>query len=195
LPIVFNSSYQKASKYWFYSGQPSLSLNDYKRRRNNYNFWPLEDEIFGRPVYVIDPQASYSNLDSMQTPIGNLRYAMDSAFYSFGGIAFIPANKKYLVKEGQPFILRASFKGNDYEPYLQQGFTTLWKIKLGVYDKQKWIQDVNLHLSLQQLFTMQTLAIPVNLKLQKGTYYLRFAIQSDAGWFTHNSDKIKLVIE
>lgn len=29
LPIVFSNSYQRASKYWFYSGQPTYSLNHY----------------------------------------------------------------------------------------------------------------------------------------------------------------------
>ncbi|HVG15620.1 MAG TPA: glycosyltransferase family 39 protein, partial [Chitinophagaceae bacterium] len=110
LPMIFNSSYQKASKYWFYSGQPSLSLNDYKRRRNNYNFWPLEQQVFGGPVYVVDPEANYAKIDSMQTPIGNLHYAMDSAFHSFGNIIFIPAKKEYRVKKGESFVLNASLK-------------------------------------------------------------------------------------
>src|SRR5262249_24601860 len=39
LPIVFENSYQRASKYWFYTGQMSYSLNFYRERRNNYTFW------------------------------------------------------------------------------------------------------------------------------------------------------------
>jgi hypothetical protein len=195
LPMIFNSSYQKASKYWFYSGQPSLSLNDYKRRRNNYNFWPLEEQVFGGPVYVIDPEADYINIDSMQTPIGNLHYALDSAFHSFGNILFIPERKEYMVKKGESLVLHASLKPGKYESYLQENFISPLKIKLGIYDKQKWIQDVDFPVSLNQLLSSQRVAIPLSLDLPGGTYYLRFAIQSDAGWFTHNSDKIKLVIQ
>ena len=54
LPVVVSSSYQKASKYWFYSGQRTYSLNEYNRRRSNYNFWPLEDSVLGKPVVVFD---------------------------------------------------------------------------------------------------------------------------------------------
>jgi hypothetical protein len=49
LPVVFNSSYQRASKFWFYSGQMTYSLNLYKERENNYNFWPVEDSLLGKP--------------------------------------------------------------------------------------------------------------------------------------------------
>jgi hypothetical protein len=195
LPIIFNSSYQKASKYWFYSGQPSLSLNDYKRRRNNYNFWPLEDQVFGRPVYIIDPEVSSLQTDSLQTPIGNLHYARDTAFHSFGSIIFVPEKASYEIEERKGFMLKASFKPGHYGSFRAANSTGAFKVKLGIYDKQKWIQDVDPGLSLQQLFSRQTVEIPLDLTLQKGTFYLRFAIESDAGWFTHNSDKIKLVIK
>lgn len=52
LPVVFTNSYQKASKYWFYSGHPAMSMNGVDYRRNNYNFWPLEDSVLGKKVLV-----------------------------------------------------------------------------------------------------------------------------------------------
>jgi 4-amino-4-deoxy-L-arabinose transferase-like glycosyltransferase len=54
LPVVFNNSYQRASKYWFYTGQMTYSANKFDDRRNNYNFWPVEDLLLGRPVYIMD---------------------------------------------------------------------------------------------------------------------------------------------
>ncbi|MDR3713430.1 MAG: glycosyltransferase family 39 protein [Puia sp.] len=55
LPVVFLDSYQLASKYWFYSGLPSFSLNSPYGRRNNFNFWSLEDSLTGKRVYVVGP--------------------------------------------------------------------------------------------------------------------------------------------
>ncbi|HTQ29532.1 MAG TPA: glycosyltransferase family 39 protein, partial [Puia sp.] len=55
-PVVFTDSYQYASKYWFYSGQPSFSLNTPYYHRNNYNFWPIENSIFNKTVYVVGDQ-------------------------------------------------------------------------------------------------------------------------------------------
>jgi len=53
LPVVFLDSYQRASKYWFYSGEPSFSLNTPYYHRNNYNFWNLEDDLRGKPAYLV----------------------------------------------------------------------------------------------------------------------------------------------
>ena len=51
--IFFVDSYQRASKYWFYTGTPAFSLNTVNYRRNNFNFWKMEDTIQGEPVYAI----------------------------------------------------------------------------------------------------------------------------------------------
>ncbi|MEI9909614.1 MAG: hypothetical protein WDO71_08025 [Bacteroidota bacterium] len=59
LPVVFSNSYQRASKYWFYSGQTTYSQNWYRERRNNYNFWPIEDSLLGKPVYFLDKHLLY----------------------------------------------------------------------------------------------------------------------------------------
>ena len=93
LPIVFENSYQRASKYWFYTGQMSYSLNYYRERRNNYNFWPIEDSLLGKPVYILD----IHNPDSFQTRIpvavGDLNYKYDPAFASFAKVKLIPSEK------------------------------------------------------------------------------------------------------
>ncbi|WEK36869.1 MAG: glycosyltransferase family 39 protein [Candidatus Pseudobacter hemicellulosilyticus] len=52
-PVVFTNSYQRASKYWFYAGQPALSMNGDDYRRNNYNFWPIEDSLIGKRVLAV----------------------------------------------------------------------------------------------------------------------------------------------
>lgn len=53
LPVLFLDSYQKPSQYWFWSGDTSFGLNTLRYRRNNYNFWPLEERYQGRRVYVV----------------------------------------------------------------------------------------------------------------------------------------------
>lgn len=196
LPVVFNSSYQKASKYWFYSGQVAYSLNEYKMRRNNFNYWPIEDQIFNRPVYLIDHIKSIAAEDSMQTPLGNIHYAYDSNFHSFTKLMFVPEKKEYLIKQNEAFTLAARLSlPYKYGQYLSENRYAYDSVKLGVYNKQKWIKDIKLHLSLQQLIPDFKLKLQLNPQLRKGTYFLRFAVRSDAGFFTHNSDKIKLEVE
>ena len=52
IPVVFLDTYQKPSKYWFYSGDTAFALNAPTYRRNNYNFWPIEENYIGRSAYV-----------------------------------------------------------------------------------------------------------------------------------------------
>lgn len=52
-PVVFVDSYQRPSKYWFYQQKPALGLNTPDYRRNNYDFWPIEEDYIGKSVYVV----------------------------------------------------------------------------------------------------------------------------------------------
>ncbi len=69
-PVVFTNSYQRASKYWFYTGDSSFSLNTYRYRRSNYNFWPLEAQLQNRKVMVVGSMGAAALDDSIQTPRG-----------------------------------------------------------------------------------------------------------------------------
>ena len=104
--MVFGNSYQRASKYWFYSGQVTYSLNSYRERRNNYYFWPVEDSLLGKPVYMFD----IFNLDSfpqkIKTGIGTLGYKYDSAFVSLAKVQFVPSQKIYRTTSAQRVVMK-----------------------------------------------------------------------------------------
>ena len=51
-PIVFINSYQKPSKTLFYGNQLAFSMNTPQYRRNNFNYWPIEDSLIGKTVLV-----------------------------------------------------------------------------------------------------------------------------------------------
>lgn len=53
LPVVFTNSYQRASKYWFYTGDTAFSLNTHLFRRSNYNLWPLEMQLQNKNVFIV----------------------------------------------------------------------------------------------------------------------------------------------
>src|SRR6185436_48212 len=59
LDVVYTDTYQKPSKYWFYTGEKAFGMNSPNYRRNNFNFWPLEDSLIGKKVYVIGPKSDY----------------------------------------------------------------------------------------------------------------------------------------
>jgi hypothetical protein len=86
LPVVFTNSYQRASKYWFYAGDTSFSLNTHRYRRSNYNFWPMEEQLQGRKLMVFGSMGAATMKDSVQTPRMQLAAETTEAFLSYGAV-------------------------------------------------------------------------------------------------------------
>jgi len=86
LPVVFTNSYQRASKYWFYTGDTAFSLNTHLYRRSNYNFWPLELQLQQKPVFVVGSKGTARLSDSLI--VGNKSFSVgaDSSFQSYSQI-------------------------------------------------------------------------------------------------------------
>jgi hypothetical protein len=85
-PVVFTDSYQRASKYWFYSGDSSFSLNTYRYRRSNYNFWPLEQPLQNRKVMIVGSMGSAPMNDSIVMRKQTLAATFLDSFHCFSGI-------------------------------------------------------------------------------------------------------------
>lgn len=85
-PVVFTNSYQRASKYWFYTGDSSYSLNTFRYRRSNYNFWPLEDQLQNRKVMMVGSMGAAPMDDSIVTPRGTVASTFIDTFHSHAGI-------------------------------------------------------------------------------------------------------------
>jgi hypothetical protein len=76
LPVVFTNSYQRASKYWFYTGDTAFSLNTHLYRRSNYNFWPLEMQLQNKNVFIVGSKGSAGLTHDLQS--GNKAFSTDT---------------------------------------------------------------------------------------------------------------------
>jgi hypothetical protein len=83
LPVVFVNSYQKASQYWFYTGDTSFSLNTLQYRRNNYNFWPLEERLQGKKVMVVKSDRSEIFPNAIANERKMVHYFLANPYFSF----------------------------------------------------------------------------------------------------------------
>ena len=52
-PVVFTNSYQNASKYTFYTGKFSHSLNNLNYRKNQYDIWDFEEKLHGKEILYV----------------------------------------------------------------------------------------------------------------------------------------------
>ncbi len=55
-PVAFINSYQKASKYAFYSGSQTTSLNNVAYRKNQYDLWDQEERMQAKEVLICTSQ-------------------------------------------------------------------------------------------------------------------------------------------
>ncbi len=196
LPVVFNNSYQRASKYWFYTGQETYSLNSYQERINNYNFWPVEDSLLGKNVYILDIYNLNLLKDSIKAPMWEVGYAPDSNFHSFTKIKIRTEKNKYAISENDSVVLNFTTDIPAlYNKYLQQHPSIDAQVKVGFFTKEAWIKDIDCSFTLQQLRTTPHQQITIRPDMKKGRYYLVFAMSSSSLYYTHNSDKIQLDIK
>jgi Dolichyl-phosphate-mannose-protein mannosyltransferase len=196
LPIVFSNSYQRASKYWFYSGQMTYSQNWYQERRNNYNFWPLEDSMLGKPVYFLDKYKLWRFTDSLKTPIGWIGYKYDSSLASFAKIKISTVPQKIVIDEGKEFALTCHFEiPGYYSSFILSHPLLNDTTRIGLFNKNGWIKDIFTGLSLKQMNEQKEREIQIDPSLPKGKYYLIFSINNGYYNATHNSDKIGLIIK
>ena len=196
LPVVFYGSYQRASKYWFYTGQMSYSLNGYLGRRNNYDYWPIEDSLLGKPVFVMDTHRLDEFPDSIKTPIGWIGYRLDPFFYSFTKIKIIVSPKKILAKENKEFSLHCRFEiPDDYSRFIRSQAGLNANIRIAVFNKAGWLKDIFISFSIKDMIEKKEMDIKVNPGLSKGNYSILFSIQAKNDLPTHNSERISLVTE
>jgi hypothetical protein len=193
LPVVFNNNYQRASKYWFYTRQMTYSANNFSDRRNNFNFWPVEDSLLGKPVYVMDIYNIESYQDSVKTPLYTVGYRYDSSYLSFAKIHF--RSDDYVVKEGDSLQLRFTPDvPSYYRQYLQRYSDVDAKIAIIIFKGRERVGVIEAPFTLQQVIRERITAWTFAPSLPKGDYFFRFGIMSDSRFYTHNSEKIKLKI-
>ena len=177
LPVVFVGSYQKASKYWFYSGQPSMSMNDADYRRNNYNFWPLEDSLIGGKVMVVATYDSVYNTNSIPALEQNASRVFDP-YFSFSKIDICFEGKPVL--EGRQLSVNAVAKSPaGYLSFFRQKPYDTVGVQLAFMDDVGLLHFVGTGLTLQALRTENhSFRVQVPLNLPAGKYTCRFAINS-----------------
>ncbi|MDF2191004.1 glycosyltransferase family 39 protein [Paraflavitalea sp. CAU 1676] len=177
LPVVFIGTYQKASKYWFYSQRPALSMNNIEYRRNNYNYWPIEDSLIGRRVMVVGNYDGLTQLERFEKS-ANLASHVYTPYYSFSRVNIKCENKPVLVNKQLSVSGTIVSPANYLSHYQQAPYDTV-AILLAFENENDKVLTFPSGLCLRDLkevvqpFTLQTSA-----PLPQGKYTFRFAIGS-----------------
>ncbi len=192
-PVVFYNSYQRASLYWFYSGKPSHSHNAYWERRNNYNFWPTEDQLLGNQVYIADVNNISSFQDSVQTIKGWVGLTSDSSYAALGKIIIVL--DKINLSSGNLDIELSANSSEEYHSFLFLTPALQTELVFGVFKGKETVKEFYTGIKAQQLTGLKNYPLSLNLSgLSPGKYDCRFGLKVKDYLITHNSKKFQLVI-
>ena len=192
LPVIFSNSYQRASKYWFYSGQTTYSQNHFRDHRNNYNLWPIEEKLLGKPVVFMDNYGLERFHDSLQTPIGTIGYRFDSSCYSMAGIQFIPEQRSYKVIAGDSIPIKGEIKmAPAYSDFILAHPALNFPIRINIMKGRGLINDPQIPLSLHDLLKGK-FEFWLDPHLPADELEMIFSIEAPGYNPTHNSRRIPL---
>lgn len=195
-PAIFINSYQKASKYWFYAGVPSFSLNSPSYRRNNFNFWPVEDSLKGKKVVVFSTDPYVNFTDSVITEnVATGVQAIDS-FFSFSKLNIASERNLKVINGTLKCKLTVVSPENHLNNFHLSG-TRFISIELAVVEKNRVIAlfPTNIKLSILEK-TEQTVFATFPVALSHGRYEASFCLPTAvAGVPSMNSNPVTLVVE
>ncbi|MBC9910654.1 ArnT family glycosyltransferase [Chitinophaga varians] len=194
-PVVFLNSYQLPSKYMFYTGHLSYSLNSRYSRRSQYNFWDTETQLWGKPAMVVfEPGMDMPVTDSIKTIRGTWDINIQPAYYSYSlvqmkaGLQRIKARPReqvnVLLQPNNGYKMPLPID-RDHPPMLGYGFST----------KDGALPVVKSELTLERAMLRRVVTMPVTMPDKPGEYLLKFCVFAGDLPPTHNSQGIKVTVE
>ena len=189
-PVVFSNSYQRASKYWFYTRQTSFSQNLYREHRNQYDLWPIEDSLLGKPVYYLDVYDLHRFKDSLHTPLGFVGFKKLESFISLSKVKFIPEGHRISGTEMQ-VAFRPQMPAH-YRNFIMRNAQEEITLVTAFFRKGRWVAEDRTVLSLSHLLS-ERLEISLSFPGEQEPDRFMFALQWGDAYPTHNSERFRIV--
>jgi len=194
-PVVFLNSYQIASKYMFYSDKGlAYSVNSRYARRNQYNYWNTEEQLWGKPVMIAyEPGVDMPVTDSIHTVKGTWEYYIQPQYYSYSLIWMVPAMKKVQAKPGEHMAFVLKLRSGYQQPVPED---TAHEAVLGYafMRKREGLPAVRTDISLIKALQRHMIRMEVTMPDQPGEYQLKFCVFAGVLPPTHNSESIKIKV-
>ena len=154
--VVFRNSYQKASKYHFYTGKRAWSYNDIYYRKNQYDLFLWATECHAKKAMVFDYKK-----DSIVLPNQQIWYYKD-----IDRLPVFTQLKAHFIKPDLPFKPGKTYHISIYNPYpytiylndkeLRYQFALLFR-----HYKEYYI--VPLQSRMQKIASKETMELPVKI--------------------------------
>ena len=176
-PVVFINSYQKSSKQWFYSGEPSFSMNSPTYRRNNFNYWPIEESLIGKPVLVTGKYDSTVLNTRVNLPgFNNAGMRIIDPFYSFSKVEL--KNIEVLGRNANLPVKFSIKSPQHYLSFFRASPADTAQVQLAVYYKDTVLYFPSSFTMKSVTSTLYHATTVFKTSLTSGMYKARLAISS-----------------
>jgi hypothetical protein len=174
---------------------PAMSMNAIDYRRNNYNFWPVEDSLMGKRVMVVGGYDSVYQRHKI-TALPRCGFAVYAPYFSFSKINIRYEGK--LSDSGNCLLVNGIILTPvHYLPFLRQHPYDSASLLLAFEDDNERIHFVSTGMRAQQINqAVQHFDMKISFRLPPGKYTCRFAFTSCiAGIPSMNSIGMKVSLQ
>ena len=110
-PVAFMNSYQKASLYEFYTGNPSFSISNAVGRKDQFGVWKVEDKFVGEEVVIVANYYAF-DYDSILFKGEDIRYKYAPNFRYYNELEVLADFIQTAFKPGEKITVSALIKDN-----------------------------------------------------------------------------------
>lgn len=181
--VLFYNSYQYPSKFTFYSGKPSHSLNNFLYHKNQYDNWDFEESLHGQDVLFV---SSYRlpGMDTLHTSVGkDFYYREIKNLHTFNRIAIENLSDQREFEQGKTYTLPLKLV-NGYEEAVEFGKNPDMPPQLtcNLFKDGVWVKQYRPLPPMTSGVLIDTLLVdfPLTIDLSEGDYDMLFSIR--IGW-------------
>jgi hypothetical protein len=194
LPVIFENSYQKPSKYEFYTHRTAFSISSPEYRKSIFDYRNTLKELQGKKIiaFITGP---FPGCDSVQTSREMAYFRELDNFRLYSEIDIQPEKKDYIMKAGKPYTISFKMKNNDHSDFEANTELPSYIYYVFLKDGQLFMErETNFLLTNKTPFG-KALNIQVIPPVKRGTYELSISIKT--GWLppTINGRKVKVEVQ
>lgn len=182
-PVVFINSYQKASKYTFYTNNLAQDYNGVDYRKNQFDLWDTESEIQGKDVLIVSSN-ELPTFSPFETALGEFYISGFDNFRSYNKVKIDVLNDNWTFKADKIYPLKILFTNNfPFEVDFQENKDFSVEIVVSLFKDKSFIEEQSFPLKLDKkgLNPGDSFIQTINYTAphEKNSYYIFVSIKSN----------------
>ena len=194
--VIFANSYQKASFYEFYSGNPSFSFNNVWGRKNQYSIWDItQNQCWNNDVALIHNFPILRD-DSLLTSTEMVYFNYQDNFMVLPFITIVPEQNYFRAKPDGEMNINFDISMKGHENFKVDIMDVDSYITYEIYAHDFLLKSVKTDLTISdKLLESGKGNISIQLPETPDIYYFSISVKTGVNPQTINSHKYKVVVE